>query len=191
MSIDDAVQMLKKYGILDPYADGKLVTSVSSHIGKEYRENPIKAISEEFLYHIMMYNDGVEDLSEYPYIDKAFELYRRANTEQQELQAQGLAKLHDDTEALQRGMEEAIGAVFTGQAPPQQEAQVRILRRLPLRCLEAFASKGVKISNYRECDKNIFAVDPPDTKLLTFLCTKYSGCVPAPHSSRSERSCKK
>ncbi len=178
VSVDEAVQMLKRYGILDQFASGKLVTSVSSDIGKEYRENPIKAISEEFLYHFMMYNDGVENLSEYPYIDKALELYSRANTEQRELQAHGLAKLQDDVEALGKGMEEIVGAALLGQSPPPQETQVRILRRLPVQCLEAFAAAGVKISNFRECSENIFAVDPPDPKLLTFLYTQCGEASP-------------
>ncbi len=82
ISSDEAVQMLKRYGIIDPYTTGKFVSSIDSSmdVSEEYRENPIAAISEEFLYHFMMYNDGVENLSDYPYIDKIFESYQRANT---------------------------------------------------------------------------------------------------------------
>ncbi len=178
VSVDDAVQMLKRYGILDENASGKLVTSIGSDMGKEYKENPIKAISEEFLYHFMMYKDGVENLSEYPYIDKALELYRRANTEQQELQAQGLAKLQDDVETLQKGMKEIVGAALTGQPPPQEETQVRILRRLPVQCLEALTAAGVKISSFQGCSENLFAVNPPDPKLVAFLCTQCAKTSP-------------
>ncbi len=165
VSIDGAVQMLKRYGILDENASGKLVTSVGADIGREFKENPIRAISEEFLYHFMMYKDGVENLSEYPYIDKVFELYKRANTKQRELQAQESTKSRDDGEASGKGTE-------------GQETQVRILRKLPVQCLEAFATAGVKISNYQECGENIFAVNPPDPKLLTFLYTQCAKTSP-------------
>ena len=173
LSPAEAIEMLQKYEIIDEYAKGELVSTVDYQVGqtKEYKTNPIKEISKDLMYHFMMYKDGVEGLNDYPYIDKIIELYRRANTDQQELQAQGLAKLNDDLDALNNGLHEAVASALTGQKVPQQESRIKTLKRLPVRCLEAFIAAGAKIENVEACRENIMAVNPVDKKLVAFLYT--------------------
>ena len=173
LSPAEAIEMLQKYEIIDEYAKGELVSTVDYQVGqtKEYKTNPIKEISKDLMYHFMMYKDGVEGLNDYPYIDKIIELYRRANTDQQELQAQGLAKLNDDLDALNNGLHEAVASALTGQKVPQQESRIKTLKRLPVRCLEAFVAAGAKIANVEACRENIMAVNPVDKRLVAFLYT--------------------
>ena len=173
LSPAEAIKMLQKYGIIDELATGELVSTVDYRVGqtKEYKQNPISEISKDLMYHFMMYKDGVEGLNDYPYIDKIIELYRRANTDQQELQAQGLAKLNDDLDALNNGFQEAVASALTGQKAPQQESRIKTLKRLPVRCLEAFVAAGAKIANVEACRENIMAVNPVDKKLVAFLYT--------------------
>ena len=173
LSPAEAIKMLQKYGIIDELATGELVSTVDYRVGqtKEYKQNPISEISKDLMYHFMMYKDGVEGLNDYPYIDKIIELYRRANTDQQELQAQGLAKLNDDLDALNNGLQEVVASALTGQKAPQQESRVKTLKRLPVRCLEAFSASGAKIADVETCRENIMAVNPVDKKLIAFLYT--------------------
>ena len=173
LSPEAAIEMLQKYEIIDEQAKGEMVSTVDYQVGqtKEYKTNPIREISKDLMYHFMMYKDGVEGLNDYPYIDKIIELYRRANTDQQELQAQGLAKLNDDLDALNNGLHEAVASALTGQKAPQQESRVKTLKRLPVRCLEAFVAAGAKITNVETCRENIMAVNPVDKKLVAFLYT--------------------
>ena len=173
LSPAEAIKMLQKYGIIDELATGELVSTVDYRVGqtKEYKQNPISEISKDLMYHFMMYKDGVESLNDYPYIDKIIELYRRANTDQQELQAQGLAKLNDDLDALNNGLHEAVASALTGQKVPQRESRIKTLKRLPVRCLESFVAAGAKIANVEACRENIMAVNPVDKKLVAFLYT--------------------
>ena len=132
----EAIQMLERYDIINRFAAGE------------------KNISNDLLYHFMMYQDGEENINDYPYIDTIIELYRRANTAQQELQAQGGEKL------------------------PQNE-KTNPLRILPVRCLEAFIAEGCVIRDFNACVDNFLEVKPMDAKIMTFLCTK--GIASAPH----------
>ena len=173
LSPEEAIEMLQKYEIIDEHATGELVSTVDYRVGqtKEYKTNPISEISKDLMYHFMMYKDGVESLNDYPYIDKIIELYWRANTDQRELQAQGLAKLNEDMDALSNGFQELMTSALTGQRAPQQESRTKTLKRLPVRCLEAFVAAGAKITNVEACRENIMAVNPIDKKLIAFLYT--------------------
>ena len=173
LSPEEAIEMLQKYEIIDELATGELVSTVDYRVGqtKKYKQNPISEMSKDLMYHFMMYKDGVESLNDYPYIDKIIELYRRANTEQQELQAQGLAKLNEDMDALSNGLQELMTSALTGQKLPQQESRVKTLKRLPVRCLEAFAAAGARIADVETCSANIIAVKPVDRKLIAFIYT--------------------
>ena len=177
LSPEEAIRMLQKYEIIDKMAKGEFVSTID-YRGREieeYKQNPISEISKDLMYHFMMYKDGVESLNDYPYIDKIIELYRRANTEQQELQAQGLAKLNEDMDALNNGLQEVVASALTGQKAPQQESRVKTLKRLPVRCLEAFAAAGAKIADVDTCRANIMAVNPVDEKLIAFICPSGQG----------------
>ena len=169
LSPSDAISMLKRYGIIDQLATGEIVTSVTNEWGKEYRQNPIKQISNELLYHFMMYEDGMEELGDYPYIDRILELYKRANTEQAELQAQGAAKLKDDLNEMNRQLSAVYTSMVTGQDMPQKQEEKKILKRLPVRCLQALVSEGARISDIYVCRGYISEVKPLDEKLLEWL----------------------
>ena len=178
MTTQEAIQMLKRYNIIDQFATGEIVSTAASEYGKTYRQNPIKAISNDLLYHFMMYQDGVEEISDYPYIDTIIELYRRANTEQEELQAQGISRIVEHERTI---LQDEV-ATLVGE--PQNEKQVKTLRRLPVRCLEAFAAEGCIVKEWHACFDNILKVKPEDSKIMTFLCTK--GIANSPHLINSK-----
>ena len=181
LSLEEAIRMLQKYEIIDEMAKGEFVSTID-YRGREieeYKQNPISEISKDLMYHFMMYRDGVEGLNDYPYIDKIIELYRRANTEQQELHAQGLAKLNEDMDAMANAFQQLVFYPLTKQNPPQEESRVKTLKRLPVRCLEAFAAAGAKIADAETCSANIMAVKPVDGKLIEFICTSGQGNAPA------------
>ncbi len=174
LSLEQAIKMLERYGIIDPLASGELKTVfrlTNSREELEYKENPIKAISKDLLYHFMMYKDGVEDLQEYPYIDIILELYRRANTEQKEMQVSGLSV---DSAFIKEQEEEAADtflAPLLGHSGSKPAKPVRTIRKVPVQCLEAFAKNGVRIKNVEACKENIRAVNPIDKKLFDFVYT--------------------
>ena len=181
LSLEEAIRMLQKYEIIDEMAKGEFVSTID-YRGREieeYKQNPISEISKDLMYHFMMYRDGVEGLNDYPYIDKIIELYRRANTEQQELHAQGLAKLNEDMDAMANAFQQIVLYSLTKQNSPQEESRVKTLKRLPVRCLEAFAAAGAKIADVETCSANIMAVNPVDGKLIAFICTSGQGNAPA------------
>lgn len=169
ISPEAAIDMLIKYDIIDQFASGEMVTSVTSDFGKEYKQNPIKSISKDLLYHFMMYKDGVEEINEYPYIDTIIDLYRRANTDQEELKAQGLAKLSDDLDAANKALGNAFESMMTGQTLPQEKQQEKTIKRLPVKCLEAFSAAGCRIKDPVACFDNAIKVGIEDKKLIGYI----------------------
>lgn len=158
VSPDEAIEMLKRYGIIDQYATGDMVTTQrftasNSHKGNAYL---IKIISEDLLRHFAMYKDGVEKLNEYPYVDKIIELYRRTNTAQDELPAVDLIELYRKTDN-------------TTHKEPLME------KKLPVQCLKAFTAKGCTIADFGACRSNVEGVYPQDKNIMKFIYFELCG----------------
>lgn len=62
ISTDAAVKLLKRYEIIDPFAVGKLETDMWTDELKY--NNPLKGLSEKFLYEYRLYKDGQKKLNE-------------------------------------------------------------------------------------------------------------------------------
>lgn len=79
--IDEAVEELVRYEIIDKYADVELKKGKEwNTIRMKYRstlyiDDSKRKAAEEFLYHYMLYTDGNEELSDYDYVNVIYDLW--------------------------------------------------------------------------------------------------------------------
>lgn len=73
MSLNEAVSLLSRYKIIDEYEAGKFVENIFT--GETHYNDSYRKISSEILYHLMLYRDGCEKLSDYDYLGKILTLH--------------------------------------------------------------------------------------------------------------------
>lgn len=73
MSLNEAVSLLSRYRVIDEYEAGKFVENIFT--GETHYNDSYRKISSEILYHLMLYRDGREKLSDYDYLGKILTLH--------------------------------------------------------------------------------------------------------------------
>lgn len=78
ISTDEAVELLKRYEIINPYAEATVKEKFL--IRGCYVDDSYRKTSERFLYHYQLYKDGREKLSDYGYVSCIYWLWNKSKS---------------------------------------------------------------------------------------------------------------